>query len=184
MIGGLLMAKKGDIIENPVTGEKIIFLETSKDTGGKYVRYEYYAKPNSPITPEHLHPNAEERFEVAKGTVTFKINGEDRVFKPGDSAVLPGGVPHTAWNSGTEEIMIKSEIRPALNYEDYYETCFYLARNGKTNKKGMPNFLQLAVNGYEMKDQTFLPGAIWVQKLFFNIVGPIAKIFGYRSVYK
>lgn len=37
MIGGLLMAKKGDIIENPVTGEKIIFLETSKDTGGKYV---------------------------------------------------------------------------------------------------------------------------------------------------
>lgn len=178
------MVKKGDIIENPVTGEKIIFLETSKDTGGKYVRYEYYAKPNSPISPEHFHPKAEERFEVIRGTVTFKIDGKERVAGPGDSAVIQAGVCHTGWNNGNEEIFLKSEIRPAMNFEDYYATCFYVAQRGKTDKKGMPNVLQLAVLGHEMKDQTFLPGLVWAQKLFFNVVGPIAKLLGYRSIYK
>ena len=178
------MAKKGDIIENLVTGEKIVFLETSKDTGGKYVRYEYYAKPNSPISPEHFHPKAEESFEVIRGTVSFKIDGKERVSGPGDSEVIKAGVRHTGWNSGSEEIFIKSEIHPAMNFEDYYSTCFYLAKCGKTNKKGMPNIFQLAVLGYDMKNQTFLPGFIWAQKLFFNVVGPIAKLFGYKSTYK
>ncbi len=71
-----------------------------------------------------------------------------------------------------------------MNFEDYYATCFYVAQRGKTDKKGMPNVLQLAVLGHEMKDQTFLPGLVWAQKLFFNVVGPIAKLLGYRSIYK
>ena len=33
------MARKGDVIENPVTGERITFLETSESTDGGLLRF-------------------------------------------------------------------------------------------------------------------------------------------------
>lgn len=37
------------------------------------------------------------------------------------------------------------EVRPALRFESFLETWFALGMAGKTNKKGMPNPLQLFV---------------------------------------
>jgi hypothetical protein len=36
------MSKKGDVIENPITGEKIVFLQTSKDTNGEILELDLF----------------------------------------------------------------------------------------------------------------------------------------------
>jgi hypothetical protein len=61
------MASQGDVLENPLTGEKVIFLETSEDTNGELLRFEYVLPPRFSI-PEHVHPRQEERHEVLSGS--------------------------------------------------------------------------------------------------------------------
>ena len=56
------MASRGDVVGNPITGEKVIFLETSEDTNGELLRFEYVLPPRFSI-PEHVHPHQEEHQE-------------------------------------------------------------------------------------------------------------------------
>jgi hypothetical protein len=49
------------------------------------------------------------------------------------------------------------EIRPALQFESLIETMFGLAADGKTNRKGMPNALRLAVIANAHFDTVQLP---------------------------
>ena len=44
---------------------------------------------------EHAHPN-EQIGLVLRGSLVFTIGGERRELAPGDSYVIPGGVPHDA----------------------------------------------------------------------------------------
>ncbi len=39
------MAKTGDVIENPTTGERITFLKTTRETNGELLRFEYSLPP-------------------------------------------------------------------------------------------------------------------------------------------
>lgn len=67
--------------------------------------------PNVAV-PEHSHPNEQAGF-ILKGVFTFTIGGERRELKPGDTYVIPGGVPHsgTAGPEGAVAIDIFSPPR-------------------------------------------------------------------------
>jgi hypothetical protein len=52
----------GDAIENPVTGERIVFRQTSRETNGAAVVIETYVQPNGFVAAAHVHPSQEERF--------------------------------------------------------------------------------------------------------------------------
>ena len=39
------MIRSGDTIENPVTGERLVFTATSAETGGEYVRFTCFVEP-------------------------------------------------------------------------------------------------------------------------------------------
>jgi hypothetical protein len=45
----------GQTIENPVTGERITFHKTSRDTGGEYVLIEAAVAPGGGVA-SHVHP--------------------------------------------------------------------------------------------------------------------------------
>ena len=44
-----------------------------------------------------------------------------------------------------DEARFTTRVSPALDFESFLETMFALASDGKTNKKGMPNPLRMAV---------------------------------------
>ncbi len=139
------MIRAGDSIENPVTGERLVFRQTSRETNGAAVVIETYVQPNGFVAAAHVHPSQEERFEVLRGTVGFKVGREKLVAGPGKRLTVPAGTPHKFWNAGDEVAHFVCEIRPALQFESLIETMFSLAADGKTNRKGMPNPLHLAV---------------------------------------
>ena len=80
------MIRKGDMIENPVTGERMLFLETSADTNGEYVLVEVTVQPNGFVAAAHTHPYQTERFEIESGTIAFKVDGEEIVAGPGETS--------------------------------------------------------------------------------------------------
>ena len=139
------MIHAGDTIENPVTGERLVFHETSRETNGEAVVFETFVQPDGFVAAAHVHPKQEERFEILSGTLSLKVGGEEIVAGQGETVTIPAGTPHRFWNAGGAEARFRCEVRPALKFERLLETMFALAADGKTNKKGMPNPLRLAV---------------------------------------
>ena len=178
------MIRKGDTIENPVTGERLLFLETSADTGGEYVLVECTVQPNGFVAAAHVHPNQSETFQIERGTIAFKLDGEEIVAHAGDTVVVPAGAAHKFWNAGETEAVFVTEVRPALQFERLLETMFALAADGKTNKRGMPNPLRLAVIANAHFEDVRLPfPPAWMQKAGLLMGAPLGRALGFRPVY-
>jgi mannose-6-phosphate isomerase-like protein (cupin superfamily) len=178
------MIRKGDVIENPCTGERLLFLETSQETDGEYVLVECTVQPSGFVASAHLHPYQTERFEIEEGTVAFKLDGKEIVASPGETVVVPAGSSHKFWNAGETEARFVCEVRPALQFEQLLETMFALANDGKTSKKGMPNPLRLAVIANAHFDDVRLPfPPAWMQRAGLAMGAPIGRLIGYEPTY-
>ena len=179
------MIRAGDVIENPITGERIVFRKTSRETGGQAVVIETYVQPNGFVAAAHAHPDQEERFEVLSGEVGFRIGREKTVAGPGQRFVVPAGTPHKFWNAGDDVAHFVCEVRPALQFESLLETMFALAGDGKTNRKGMPNPFRLAVIANAHFDTVRLPFPPAVlQKIALALGAPLGRLLGYHPTYE
>ena len=178
------MIQAGDSIHNPVTGERLVFRKTSRETGGQAVVIETFVQPNGFVAAAHVHPSQEERFEILRGSVGFKIGRKKLVAGPGQRLTVPAGTPHKFWNAGDDEAHFVCEVRPALQFESLLETMFALAVDGKTNRKGMPNPLRLAViaNAHFDTVQLPFPPAL-VQKAGLALGSPLGRLLGYGATY-
>src|SRR5438477_10947508 len=85
------MIVAGQTVENPVTGERLTFRETARETGGEYVRFEAAIRPGGTLPSAHLHPNQTERFELLAGTLTMKVGSHKLEARPGDVVVVEPG---------------------------------------------------------------------------------------------
>jgi quercetin dioxygenase-like cupin family protein len=179
------MIRAGDTIENPVTGERLVFKQTSAETDGEYVLFECFVQPSGFVAAAHVHPFQQERFQIIEGTVTFKLDGQELEAAPGDCILVPSGMRHQFWNAGDTEVRLACEVRPALQFEQLIETMFSLADDGKTNRKGMPNPLRLAVIARAHFDDVRLPfPPAWMQWVGLALGAPIGRLFGYRATYR
>jgi quercetin dioxygenase-like cupin family protein len=176
------LATRGHEIEHPVTGERVVFLDTAGDTNGELVRMEFFVRPGGFVAAEHVHPKQEERFEILEGVARFRIGGNERDGRAGQQIVVPPATPHVWWNAGDDELRMIVEIRPALRFESFLETWFALGKAGKTNEKGMPNPLQLFVVMSEYRNE--IRGArppFALQRIVFTLLVPIGRALGYRA---
>ena len=178
------MIRKGDVIENPVTGERLRFLETSSETNGESVLVECTVQANGFVAAAHVHPKQAERFEVESGVITFKLAGKEIVAGAGDTVIVPAGVSHKFWNAGETEATFVCEVTPALQFERLLETMFALAADGKTNRKGIPNPLRLAVIANDHFEDVRLPfPPAWMQKAGLAMGAPLGRLLGYEPQY-
>ena len=178
------MIRTGDTIHNPVTGERITFRATSADTDGEAVVIECAVEPAGFVCAPHVHPSQSERFAVIEGTLGIKVGKEKCELGRGEVAVVEAGTPHKFWNAGDGEVRFVCEVRPALQFESLLETMFTLAADGKTNRKGMPNPLRLAVIARAHFDTVRLPQPpAWLQRAGLALGAPLGRALGYRPAY-
>jgi quercetin dioxygenase-like cupin family protein len=178
------MVKAGDVIEHPVFGERIVFHYTGRETNGELLQFEDFVKPHISGPPEHIHANETEKFTVLAGELKTIINGEHGHYVAGEDFVVPAGTPHRWWNEGDVEARLLIEFRPAGRMDAFLATLFALAQNGRTNAKGLPNPLQLAVILQEFIDDNRLAKpSRGVQKAILGILSPIGHLLGYKAEY-
>jgi len=179
------MIRSGDTIHNPVTGERITFHQTSADTNGEAVVIECAVQPHGFVAAAHVHPSQTERFNVIEGTLGIKVGKEKTTLGRGAVAVVESGTPHKFWNAGEDEVRFVCEVRPALQFESLLETMFTLAEDGKTNRKGMPNPLRLAVIARAHFDTVRLPQPpAWLQRAGLAFGAPLGRLLGYGPTYE
>jgi quercetin dioxygenase-like cupin family protein len=176
------MISPGDRLENPVTGEVLVFHRTATETNGESVLVETIVRPDGFVAAAHVHPNQTERFEVLEGRLGLRIGQSEILAEPGDVAVVSPGTPHRFWNAGKGAARFICEVRPALQFESLIETMFTLAAQGKTNRRGMPNPLRLAVIARAHFDTVRLPfPPVLVQRVGLALAAPVGAALGYRA---
>jgi quercetin dioxygenase-like cupin family protein len=139
------MAHAGQIIENPVSGERIEFLRTSADTAGELLEFELELAADGRVPGAHVHPEQEERFHVLEGTMRFRLGMRTIVANAGDSVVVPAGRVHKFANGGDGTARARVGVVPALGMEDLLTTTAELADAGAVLRSGMPKPLHLAL---------------------------------------
>ncbi|RYZ99180.1 MAG: cupin domain-containing protein [Sphingobacteriaceae bacterium] len=178
------MAFKGKTLHNPVSGQTITFIQTGKDTNGKLLEMETVYRSRSVIPAEHYHPFQDEYFTVIEGEVRVKLDGKTSMLRTGDTLHIPANMRHAMWNPGSSKAVVNWQVRPALTTEYLFETTWGLAADGKVNKNGMPNMLQLALTVSKFSDvfRVIKPPVI-IQKVLFGLITPVAYLLGYRPTY-
>lgn len=176
------MIDTDDRLENPVTGEVMIFHRTSRETSGEAVLVETIVRPGGFVAAAHVHPGQTERFEVLEGELGVRV-GRDRLRAgPGETVTVAPGTAHRFWNDGETDVRFLCEVRPALAFESLIETMFTLAAQGKTNRKGMPNPFRLAVIARSHFDTVRLPfPPAWLQRAALLIGASLGRLLGYRA---
>lgn len=180
------MASPGTVLENPATGEQIEFRTTASDSGGRVLAFDYYLRPGGFALGkfDHVHPRQEERFDVRSGELGVRVDGDEWTATSGTRfSVLPG-TPHTVWNAGDTPVHAVVEIRPALRIEALFETAFGLACDGKTDRRGIPSPLQLAVLADQFREEIRPAGVPeGVQAALTAVLAPLGRRAGYRARY-
>jgi mannose-6-phosphate isomerase-like protein (cupin superfamily) len=176
------MTERGEMIENPVTHDRLIFRATAQDTNGALLEFDDFLLAGYICPPEHVHPRQQERFAVISGSLGIRIEGREQVLNAGEKAVVPAGTPHTIWNAGEGETHLRVEFQPALQTEAFFKSMFALARDGKTDRQGRPSLLQFAAGASDYGMYVTRP-PISLQKALFAVLGPLARALGYRPYY-
>jgi len=178
------VARAGDVLVNPATGERLVFLRTAADSGGAALEYELEFVPRGFSARDHLHPRQSERHEVLEGSLELVVDGVERRLGPGEAETVPAATRHRIFATQERPLLGRFTVSPALESEVLLETLFGLAAHGKVGPSGDPPLLQLAVIFDEFAELGRPPRpSPRVQKALFAPLAALGRARGYRSRY-
>ena len=171
------MPSSGQTIHNPITGESITFVRTSRETEGKLVELAFSVTPGGAPPAPHLHPRQSETFAIHEGRCRVTVNGREHELTAGQGMTVPPGVSHT-WTA-VSELRMTVTLEPAQRADEFFEDLFALANAGYVNAKGLPTPLHFAVLLDEYRDLVYLAAApVALQKATMGILAKIGRTIG------
>ena len=178
------MAYAGQTISNPVSGERITFMQTASDTDGELLEFELELTPDGSVPGAHVHPEQEERFHVLSGRMKFRRGWRRVVAEAGDTVIVPAGTVHRFANAGDCAARCRVEVVPALDMEQLLETTVELAHEGNTNRKGMPKPLHLALFVARFRREVKAPfPPAWVVRILMAPLAALGRARGHAERY-
>lgn len=151
---------------------------TAEDTDGEMLQMRFEiesATGDSP--PLHIHPNAEESYEVQSGTLDVNVDGDWTEVPAGETHTVPPGTPHTFRNR--EPVELINRHRPALEYERFFRRFHKLVRDEGVTlpPKGFKSFVYLGMlfSDHETEVKTVKP-----PHFVMNGLSGLGKLLGYR----
>jgi len=178
------MAYTGQSFENPVSGEKITFLQTAADTDGALLEFELELTADGHVPGAHVHPEQEERFHVLEGEMTFRLGARKIVAGPGETVIVPAGRVHKFANKSGAPVKARVEVVPALDMEHLLETTVELALEGNVTRSGMPKPLHLALFVARFRREVKAPfPPAWVVRILMAPLAALGRARGHAERY-
>jgi quercetin dioxygenase-like cupin family protein len=139
------MAFSGQVLYNPISGEKFVFHTTADDSDGRLLEFDLTVEPHGRVPGGHVHPGQRESFEILSGTMKFRKGLHTVTATAGDLVVVEAGAYHRFANAGDVPARVRVRVEPALRMEQLFEAVAALAADGRTLPGGMPRPLDLAL---------------------------------------
>ena len=169
--------QSGDVLWNPLTGEKAAIVESAEETGGARIVVDFVVEPGGFVPGgEHIHDHCSEHFAVRSGQITFLLDGRELTLGPGDEVEVEPGTWHRWWNPGGEEVRIRARVEPAIRFEEAILVFWGLCADGHTDKNGRPSPLFGALLATRYRDEIRYkqpPDAI--QRIAFPLLAAVAR---------
>lgn len=168
------MAYANKVIRNDQTGQVIRFVRTSRDTNGQLLQMESTFRAQSTKPAAHYHPNQDEDFTVIAGELTVQTGEQTKIFLAGERLHIPRNTVHSMWNTSDVEAVVNWQVSPALDTEEFLETAYGLANEGKVGSNGRQGLLQGALLMQHFSKVFWLTSpSILVQKVVFGLLSPL-----------
>lgn len=151
------MPAPGRVIENPISGERIVIRRTGEDTGGALLAFELYLPPGGHVPAGHVHPEQQERFTIVEGAMEFRLGRRRLVAKPGDTVQIEPGRAHWFGNCGSGEAHAYVEVRPALRMQEMFEATEQVSTSGRFLGTRLPRPTDLAMVLLEFERELAVP---------------------------
>jgi quercetin dioxygenase-like cupin family protein len=138
--------KEKIVHENPIYGDKAVFLTTSEESNGKLTLIDIELSVNGGNT-KHYHGSYSETFTVTEGELTLFADGKFITLKKDESFLVNPKVVHYFKNNTQKKVRFLVEFQPGQpGFEKALMIGYGLAKDGLTNKKGIPKkFSHLAL---------------------------------------
>lgn len=164
-------------IENPLIKDRVTFLETSEETGGKFTLVQVELAPNGG-NDLHYHKTFDETFTVVEGVLGIQMGKEIIHLEKGENATAPMGSLHRFFNpSATEKVVFNVLLQPgSKGFETTLQVAYGLARDGRTNRSGVPKSLYHMALIIQWSD-TNIPGV-------FTAIEPVMRWLAKRAIRK
>jgi quercetin dioxygenase-like cupin family protein len=133
------------VIENPISGERIVIRETAATTGGVLLAWELFLAPGGRVPSSHAHPEQQETFTVLEGTLSFRLGRRGLTVGAGQTVTVPVGTVHSFANRTREPVHVLVETRPALDMQALLETAAAMAKEQRARGRSLPSLLDLAL---------------------------------------
>jgi quercetin dioxygenase-like cupin family protein len=159
-------ANPGGVIENPVSGERIVIRGTAPRDGGDALVWELFLAPGGRVPSSHAHPRQEELFTVVDGLMRFRAGRRARTLGPGGSIAIAPGQVHSFANAGAVTAHVLVETSPPLDMAGLLETAAAMARGTQQSARLLPSVprpheLVLFMRDFEREVAApYLPGAL------------------------
>ena len=137
-------------------------------------------QPGGKPPPGHYHPDQDEHFEVLEGTLTARIEGEDRELKAGETLDIPRGTAHKMWNRSDAPARAIWQTRPRLRTEEWFRSVDRLSRSVKGGEHKSPGLLAFGAYLSEYKDVFHLSGPEFIGRPMVAFLGVLGRAKGYR----
>ena len=176
--------RAGDVVWNPLTGEKALLVESGDESGGARIVTDFAVERGGFVPGgEHVHDHCSEHFEVRSGRITFILDGEKRTLAAGEQVTVVPGTWHRWWNAGEDEVQIRVRVEPAMRFEEAILVFWGLCADGHTNADGRPSPLlgALVATRYRAELRSKQPPDV-VQRLMFPALAALARRRGLERV--
>lgn len=188
--------RPGQVLTHPLFGTQLTFLHTAAETQGRLLEWETLYKAHrgkeSGNLP-HFHVTFVEQYQVLEGTAGYELKGEERQARAGAQVEIPRGAVHrNLWNASDADVRLRTHIeidppnvRALLFIEDFFETLYGLAREGKVNAEGLPkSYLHTAMLVHGFQPETWVAGSpIPIQRVLIGTLAALGRARGYRTKY-
>jgi quercetin dioxygenase-like cupin family protein len=111
-------------------GLELRFMQTGDSTGGSLDAFEMTVQPNARVPMPHYHQNWDETIVATAGAMTWRVDGQEFLLQPGQSAFIRRGVVHDFRNTSPEPATCLCILTPGVLGPGYFRELAALLAGG------------------------------------------------------
>jgi mannose-6-phosphate isomerase-like protein (cupin superfamily) len=164
---------------HPGMGMRWEITRSAEESSGEVFESTNWLDPLMAGPPPHVHPNAEESFEVIEGSLDVFKDGEWTTLRPGDTVSVPPGVAHTLRNGSDTSATIVTRVRPAGRSEAFFRHMHKLIREGKLKQlppKDPRSAVYVAMLFSRYRDEIRATGALGPVFKTLSLIGRVFRL--------